>query len=275
MDAGRKKFLFNLNAGPAGWHGDGHGLFLAILWADGGDLEKHALGQENIRQASWELVINNLPAVLAIGGVLVYSLAAFRTDQFYGALGVSPSDVGVNFSNTLGQSTGLAISFLLIGSLVALCFYFVGYYRRRIGHSNRKLQTPGALLVTLVASTYVVAALLYALYANIDAEDIRNGDNISPGRIGPLIIAPQMAHPAQVSPAGKPEEAKAIEGLKGHKIVYLGQANGVVVLYDSNSNAPTYLPSSAVVMRVQNCQADSSAWDLFLGRGFRYCYMRL
>jgi hypothetical protein len=37
-------------------------------------------------------------------------------------------------------------------------------------------------------------------------------------------------------------------------LLYLGQANGVIVLYDSRAQQAVYVPSSSVVLRLSNCE---------------------
>ena len=67
------------------------------------------------------------------------------------------------------------------------------------------------------------------------------------------------ADPVLVSTAGKPNDAPLLQELsKRSDLLYLGQANGTVVLYDSVQQQALYLPANAIILKISVCRTHQS-----------------
>jgi hypothetical protein len=214
------------------------------------------------------------PVVLAAGAVVIYAYLALCYEEFYGRLAVDPSDVGLNYAGVLARSTGFVAVYLLVAAL-----FIGGAVIARRGMERQRPTNPararraGCLLMVAMAlfAAYAVSTLRYPLRdARRAARAVQAGKPVSPTHHGaestfPLALTLGLpllaihADPATVEPAGKPEDAPAAERLRGQKVLYLGQANGTVVLYDPAAQQAVYLPASAIILKVTNCDAEPSA----------------
>jgi hypothetical protein len=61
-----------------------------------------------------------------------------------------------------------------------------------------------------------------------------------------------------VKSAGELNKAPSIDALLHTKLLYMGQAGGSAVFYDSANGSSIYLPSSSIVMKVANCDAEDA-----------------
>jgi hypothetical protein len=248
---------------------------------------------------------------LAVSGVLMYAILSIAYGQFYGSLGVSPSDVGLSYLNTLASSVGAGLALVLIlivGS--ALCFIlsvvalFAGYlyrfvvdeaFRQRILSGEEGMADPITLAaasaslvigflrlvdrfmdaflsaarkytVKVTVFTTVLIAVLLAFYAlpriaNDRAHQVMTGEPVLQPRLPllPLTVLAVHADPAYVAATGEPAKTPTVDMLKSRSnlsppLLYLGQANSITVLYDSNKNEAIYVPSSSLLLRVANCR---------------------
>ena len=62
--------------------------------------------------------------LLAVSGILVYTLLTIHYERFYGALAIKPADVGLSYAGTLASSTGYVL-YLIIGAIFAGLVAFV------------------------------------------------------------------------------------------------------------------------------------------------------
>jgi len=124
-----------------------------------------------------------------------------------------------------------------------------------VGHLIGSLLA-GVLMAQLLNQPYVDAGLA--------ARDVGQGKPVEPIQYQPfpwwewsypISILAIHADPATVEPAGKPDDSPAAERLQHHHLLYLGQTNGTVVLYDATAQRADYLPASAIILHVANCDA--------------------
>jgi hypothetical protein len=250
--------------------------------------------------------------VLGVSGVLIYAILSLSYSQFYGALGVSPSDVGLNYLNTLAGSVGIVLVILLLLLVifvlclipVALIRLFLGGRRYLSDESFRKEITAGEsgmieplLLVSALPSlsiwtirqvvsllknvmnearrysvkvtvwTALVLVTVLAFYvlprmATVRAQEATNGNAVLQPDLPllPLTVLSVHADPVQIAPTGESGKTPAVDALKARSaltppLLYLGQANSLVVLYDSTKEQAIYVPSSSVLVTVSNCRA--------------------
>jgi hypothetical protein len=209
-------------------------------------------------RAHWRDAVPHLPAILAVGAVLLYAYLSTCYERFYGALGVSPSDVGLSYAGTLARSVGFVVLLIVIGMAVALMLA-----AEADGKSIRERWSTNVAWFTFFAGVFLLVGLVRPYQgAWTAANDVRAGRPVGPVLLSeealPLPILAIHADPASVEPAGNPGDAPAAERLRGRKLLYLGQSNGTVVLYDATVQQAVYVPASAVILHVSNCSTRRS-----------------
>jgi hypothetical protein len=274
---------------------------------------KHSPTAETDR-GYWTRVLGAIVPVITIGGLVVYALLTLIYNQFYDALGVSPSDVGLGYTATLAGSAGLSIAILSLSVVVAmlssmlsasginplppiaalvlasiiastqtgwrlwllhssfLILIFVVFFPPSRLRRNQRLQEAqrGELLPTpqflaLVRPVFLrqtptilfAAIVLLGVGGTIDATRASraaiDGKPVLPAQIGPLQLMELRAIPVRVKPIGDAAKASSWEGLDSAPLLYLGQANGSVVVYDSQADRAFLLPAGSVLVNIENC----------------------
>jgi hypothetical protein len=89
----------------------------------------HALASARERQGA-ALRPDSLAAVLALGGLIVYTLLYVAALRFYRPLGVSPTDVGLDYGTLLAQCAFTVVAPLTAAALVILV---VAVFANRVG----------------------------------------------------------------------------------------------------------------------------------------------
>ena len=196
-------------------------------------------------------VLGNVPGVLLVGAALMYGYLSICYDRFYGSLGVDPNDVGLSYTGTLARSSGfVAIYLVVLYLLLTPILGSIAEWRAR------RSRFDSAVLFLIASAMLFGVMILLPVVAKESAEDVMRGEGVAP--IYPLTtslppILAIRADPAIVEPAGMPEEVRAAKQLRDRKLLYLGQANSTVVLYDSDANQAIYVPASSIILRVTNC----------------------
>jgi hypothetical protein len=97
---------------------------------------------------------------------------------------------------------------------------------------------------------------LAVLRANHQADNAKKGVPVEPLRVFGLEILSFRADLAHVELADpKAAEAEAYEEVKGaDKLLYLGRADGAVVLYEPARQSSWRLPASTFAVRTLNCE---------------------
>lgn len=219
-------------------------------------------------------VLGYLPAMLAVGAVLVYAYLNIAYDRFYRGLGVDPSDVGLSYAGTLARSSGFVVAFLvaavsLIGFPVSQKLDIDRWRRQHPTDPQRPVRRRFIVMFTLIPLVLLLILAFPLLDAGDAARAVRAGKPVTPIRLPrppplpPLVVLPLpvlaiRADPATIEPAGKPEDNPAVARLRGRRLLYLGQANATVVLYDPSIQQAVYVPAGSVVLRVSNCTTKRS-----------------
>jgi hypothetical protein len=208
----------------------------------------------------WDQLAGSAVPLLAVAAILLYGFLAICYDRFYGSLDVDLNDVGLSYSTTLARSPGLVAAFLIAAGAIRGPSLGIAMLT-----GDPEKPPRSKIVAVVIAILFVLWLVIWVpLAARGAADDVKAGKPVIPiwvgspfGRIPILII---RASPAVVEPAGKAGEFPAVERLRGRKLLYLGQANGTVVLYDPNNDAEQviYLPASSTVLRVSNCDANRS-----------------
>jgi hypothetical protein len=163
---------------------------------------------------SWLSIVKDIPAVLAVVGLLFYGLLYLVYSRFYNLLGAVPEEVGLGYGNIFLRSVGL-LGFFLMGLLLLLFTYLLGFanrllkrppiesmsrtdlewflrYRSRL--RTRRTKVPGvvrSLAVTLLAPA-IVLMLIYSTMrlAESYAQLVQSGIEVTRPRIGPIVMLP-------------------------------------------------------------------------------------
>jgi hypothetical protein len=214
--------------------------------------------KETHRGLPWRETLSQAPAVFLAGGVLIYGSQRIFYDRFYGSLGVDPSDVGLSYTETLARSTGFVIISLVLLATLAMGIPSVerGFrYTMRQDPSEKMSRSAVVVLVLGTALFLGVVGVIPWLGAEEAARDVQAGRPVGPIRYGLPLIAIH-ADPVWVEPVGKPGDSTAAERLRGRHLLYLGQSEGTVLLYDAFFQRAIYMPASSIVLQVANCQAE-------------------
>jgi hypothetical protein len=122
-------------------------------------------------------------------------------------------------------------------------------------------------LKVVVWSTVLLVVVL-AFYqlprmASDRAQQVALGNPIVPPRLPvlPLTLLAIHADPAYVIATGEPGKTPAVDALATRSglqppLLYIGQANSTVVMYDSVRDEAVYVPSSSLLLKVVNCRAE-------------------
>jgi hypothetical protein len=109
-----------------------------------------------------------------------------------------------------------------------------------------------ARLVALLATIALIALLVIAVRGTCitRAESVQTGHPVAPISLLGLSLLAIHADPATVSPVGEAGQSAGLDALSGRTMMYLGQANGAVVLYDAQNQRTITLPASSVVLQI-------------------------
>jgi hypothetical protein len=200
--------------------------------------------------------------LLTVLGLVVFVALRIPYTSFYRPLGVEPEEVGLTYTDTLERAAVglvvLGVSWVVfvaihVGASLALDV-FKGGAARAVARARGKPPTDWRIGFDLVGSSssyavVVAVGLLFALLpytANELSGDVRRGEAISPrafDRDNPLGL---RALPARVQWLA---ETNA-QPIGSQQIFYLGQADGVTVLFQPSSDEVIRVPSGSVVVRL-------------------------
>ena len=236
-----------------------------------------------------------VPAVLALGAVLVYGLLILAYSQFYTELGVRPSEVGLQYGPGIGGIAGVAIV-LLVGSAIIWSLYAAfaviraavrrprvaapdAQTSRRSGRAKlkelaelwpdhlRDRRAVAGRVITIILAVSVVFGLYMLIVADRQADTVKEGGVIEPWRFlfGVEVLAVR-ADPAEVQilSRGSTDAQLPPVRLPVGDLFYLGRSDGMVVLYEAGQRGEQHvwhLPTSAVSVRASNCETKHSRTD--------------
>jgi hypothetical protein len=216
--------------------------------------------KETLRGLPWRETLSHVPAVVLVGGLLLYAYLSLCYDVFYGRLGVDPNDVGLSYTGTLARSAGFVAAILLV-TFGAVSLVQEARREEAEGKPRRERWFPSVGCAVLIACGAFLFLILIQPYLGAwrAANAVMAGKPISPlvtgERFLPLPKLAIHADPAMVEPVGKLTDSPSIERLHGRRLLYLGQSGGTVVLYDATADRAVYVPASSIVLHVANCDA--------------------
>jgi hypothetical protein len=153
---------------------------------------------------------------------------------------------------------------IILIALVAVSTALTLLYVRFFGRTRPELKRLRLWLLGLNV-VFVSAVLLVGLsrQANHQADNAKNGIPVEPLRWLGLEIMSFRADLARVELADpKAAESEAYEEVKrADKLLYLGRADGAVVLYEPGQQSSWRLPASAFAVRALNCETNKPSRD--------------
>jgi hypothetical protein len=171
-------------------------------------------------------------AELTILGVAVYIMVRYSYWSFFSRFGVTLEEVGLGYANVLARSG----PFLAFAVLLPICIGALVARRLLSSHWLGTIALVTALVIILVV---VVAG---PVRANRLADAVERGRPIRPRSVGELLdlrVDHVTTAAATQDPAGGQPEQQVLaqrpatnEIIGRSTLLYFGQANGVVVLYD-------------------------------------------
>jgi len=204
--------------------------------------------------------LRRIAALLALLGVILYVYLTVVYDHFYSVLHVEPSDVGLSYATTLSRSSGLIAT---VVAIVAGALFLLRWIRGSLRGIGMALDLPSFAAVptlALVAGVVLLWAgaplLAYPITeptreASVAAKAVLAGQPVAPVRLGPIALMDLRAEAATVIPKGKPGDSPAVRDLaKRRNLLYLGQADGTVVLFDPTAHQALRLPTDAALLRL-------------------------
>jgi hypothetical protein len=200
----------------------------------------------------WRDAIGGLPAVLIVGGLLLYGYLSICYYSFYGSLGVDPNDVGLTYTGTLARSSGFVVAYLL----AVFFMYPLLTVQGRPGASRIVRKAAGAIRAIPVVILGLALGITLTV-AEQRARQVEAGEPVRevqlhvprPASID-LILLAVRAEVASVEPAGKPADFPAVERLRENDLLYLGQSAGTVVLWNADMQEAVYVPANSIVLHV-------------------------
>jgi hypothetical protein len=113
-------------------------------------------------------------------------------------------------------------------------------------------RTLGRLAIALATIALVAGLVLTVRGISVSrAESVKAGQPVSPISLLGLNLLAIHADAATISPAGEASKSStSLNSLSGRTMMYLGQANGTIVLYDARNQRTLTLPQSLVILQI-------------------------
>jgi hypothetical protein len=226
---------------------------------------------------SWQTLAEHGAFLVALVGVLVYGILVLAYSEFYQELGINPADVGVDYGKALGGAAGVT----LVGGLVAFLLFWivVGGVAAIRKLSSLTLAWASRPTLALIVCGLVLLAALGLLHRTADhyADRIKRGQRVEPFRL-PIPVG-DVFDLELLSVRGEPTTIKAVDAKQtgaanspiqafatAKRLIYIGQAKGVAVIYVPERQQALYIPSSAALVVTVNCEtryADDDRCDVY------------
>jgi hypothetical protein len=218
-------------------------------------------------------VLDAVAPTLTISGLVVFLIVRIYYNRFYGALGIDPSSLGLSYGNTLATSLGLLVWLIVAAFLfpvaasasvylvIRLRSYeagsFVSLARRGFGDLRRWLPRASRTIFPIATSVALIVSATFLWHkADVYAQAVREG---RPIRFGNLFVASfnVRATPVDLAEAQSPQAPEHLPAslpLSVNDLLYLGRADGRLVLYDFVREQAVYVNDDKIIVRLANCE---------------------
>jgi hypothetical protein len=185
-------------------------------------------------------LIENLPAVLSLAGILIYGAVAYGASIYYHLLGVDLSDVGMGYAAILTNAIGL----VLLAVLLTAGAWFV---ETRIAGGNIEDQIEYRRRRLLTWMRYAMAALILGAVLGSPATVLFVKSDRAVGLMSVMPII--RVQPVTVRSAAKLGETPPdVQSILGHPSYYLGQSGGMAAFFDTTTQRAVYVPISLIII---------------------------
>jgi hypothetical protein len=227
----------------------------------------------------WEQASNlSLASLITVLGLIFYGLKARDYEVFYHRLSVDPKDVGLNYATVLTRSTQQIITPLIL-MVVAIYTYrksriseAVAKWKAGRVHAERWLRIRRGriwIAATVWFLAFVVSTSAFLFYCStiyfadgsikLSADTVIEGKSIVTGVRTPstpltpsgLSVLNVQVRSAWIEPIQAGSVPPGLKGLSGQHLLYLGQADGTLVLYDPTGGQVVYVPRGFVLLNVE------------------------
>lgn len=214
------------------------------------------------RLAAW-VGANPLP-FLTLLGILWYALTTVSFSAFYGELGLTPSEVGITYADTLVRAVAalpilvLAWAFIFFIFIVfSVAWEAVAVGRRQLRDKNHEHPLVAEKNHRRRLAVFGLGTVIFALFlawpalSRDLADEVKDGEAVTPGFLSWTNPLRLRAQPARIKwLEGSPPTG--LEGLAGEPLLYLGQASGMLVLFNPATDQALRVPSGTVVLSVSD-----------------------
>jgi hypothetical protein len=207
---------------------------------------------------SWTIrFAQGLVAVTTLAGVALFGLFRFLHDRFYGAFGIRPDEVGLDFLTVVGRG-GLEVATLLLVVTALVSFgYALGtaFFVSFVNPSSDRRPLPRPRLDQRVRSVFFVVLCLLAPIAAFNAidratarlaeahEQVKKGIRVEPSAFLAIRVEPVTVE--WIGDASPPSPASS-------ELMLLGTGGGTVFAYDLELQSLVRYPLNAVAV-FQRC----------------------
>lgn len=199
---------------------------------------------------------NDLPAIIGGFGILVYGVVYVACVHFYSLFGVSPADVGLNYGRLLAESAGL-VALWSIPAAAAAWLWNATERRALLKKAGAKsiLQRVRMSMWFAPGAVFAFVALVLVILASGDRADVKRG-NLPSASLG-LFPRPWRADLVSLRWLTNSPVREVPSGC----LIYLGQADGTLILYAFKRDQTLRVPASNVVMQSRgysrSCRAET------------------
>jgi hypothetical protein len=185
------------------------------------------------------VLTGHVALLLALGGVATYAVLSVPYAIFYYTLGVGLDEVGFSYTNVLAGAVG---PILIAIAFSALVWWVIGLIWMS---SGRGFGRRPALVAALIA-VLLTLGVIFPFAGYRSALEVKRGQPIARDFASTAFHAQN----ATINPVAKPGDMPHIDALNRRRLLYLGQSNSLLVLYDHESDEAIYVPASDVVLRI-------------------------
>jgi hypothetical protein len=197
--------------------------------------EKPVDGKRASRPLVADWLVANPGVALTLCGILLYGAVKFEFFLFYTRLGVDPDEVGLGYAEVLSRSVLALFVFIPLPLLV---LWFTGVLARDADSSARRT----GIWVAVGVAVLVVA---YGAWFSVSAaRAVEDGKGVSPELCNVLGLRAEVVSVTWVG--------SVLEGKKrppAYTATYIGAANGLTILYDSDDGSKIIVASSDVSLQ--------------------------
>lgn len=222
-------------------------LVVAAIWVGRGD-DVAKKFDEGIRAASADNVSKILIGLIPLLLIILNLMVRGSYSSFYVPLKVLPEEVGFDAQSLL-QLSGALLFFMAAGYLLLLAL-FTSVARTSRVRWHPESNYLGGLSLVLVTAFALVLTIAGAVHLRSEATDeageVQRGCVVTPIEPWGMTLVGVRAQPVSLYWTGTPPtDFQPTDG----PTLYLGQANGTLVLYEVSGGHVARIPTGAVVTR--------------------------